>query len=247
LSLDGGDYYPETVPFSFAFIEVDGRPLAIHRTAWNRLDISDPATGELLTSRAPTSYSSGQQRPDHYLDYFHGAVFISPGSTRILDDGWIWHPIGVPSVWSVPSWLQNVWESEDGPSRVDVCPREYYWNGPFAWIDEERVVVGGLGDHDDRIVPGARVFDVSLRGLPGPGWRSGWECAREVNAFAGPAGIYFSDGKWLFSSDETGLSRWDPLTGERTGHLPDFRPSHHHRGARELVELRGQQLERVSI
>ena len=247
LSLDGGDYYPETVPFSFAFVQVRDRALAIHRTAWNRLDISDPATGELLTSRAPTSYSSGQPRPPHYLDYFHGALLVSPDSTRILDDGWVWHPVGIPYAWCVPRWLENVWESEDGQTRVDICPRDDYWNGPFAWIDEERVAVGGLGDDDIRMVPGARVFDVSARGQPGQRWRSGWECAHEVNAFAGPAGLFFSDGKWLFSSDETGLSRWDPATGERTGHLADFRPSHHHRGARELVELRGAQLERLSI
>jgi hypothetical protein len=247
LSLDGGNYHAETVPFSFAFVELGDRALAIHRTAWNRLDISDPATGELLTSREPTSYSSGQQRPEHYLDYFHGALFVSPGSTRVLDDGWVWHPVGIPSVWSVPGWIENVWESEDGPSRVDICPRAYYWNGPFAWIDEKRVAVGGLGDDDDRMVPGCRVFDVSMRGRPEPRWRPDGECAREVSTFAGPAGVFFSDGKWLFSSDETGLSRWDPVAGERTGHLPGFQPTHHHRGARELVELRGPQLERLSI
>lgn len=34
-----------------------------------------------------------------------------------------------------------------------------------------------------------------------------------------------------------GLSRWSLLTGERTGHLPGFRPTHHHRGAEELVQI----------
>jgi hypothetical protein len=116
-------------------------------------------TGELLTSRGPTSYSADQRHPEHYLDYFHGALFVSPGSARVLDDGWVWHPVGIPSAWSTRRWLENAWESEDGPTRVDICPRDYYWNGPFAWLDEER------------------------------------------NSFAGPAGLFFSDGEWLFSSD----------------------------------------------
>jgi len=43
MMLDGGDYHPETVPFSLAFFEARGRPVVIHRSDWNRLDLSDPA------------------------------------------------------------------------------------------------------------------------------------------------------------------------------------------------------------
>src|SRR6185436_11489813 len=68
IALDGGEYYPETVPFSFAFADVQGRVVAIHRTAWNRLDISDPLSGDLITKRDPTSYRSGETQPEHYLD-----------------------------------------------------------------------------------------------------------------------------------------------------------------------------------
>ncbi|WP_107122150.1 hypothetical protein [Streptomyces sp. DSM 15324] len=53
LALDGGDYHPYTDPFSFAFTEHEGRTLVVHRTAWNRLDVSDALTGELLTLRDP--------------------------------------------------------------------------------------------------------------------------------------------------------------------------------------------------
>jgi hypothetical protein len=41
----------------------------------------------------------------------------------------------------------------------------------------------------------------------------------------------------LFSSDETGLSRWNLIDGARTGQIPDFRPTRHHRGAHELAQL----------
>jgi len=147
------------VPFSFAFADVNGRVIAIHRTAWNRLDFSDSATGKLLSVRGPTSYRSGQERPEHYLDYFHGALYVSPSGTHILDDGWVWHPVGSPTCWSLERWLtDNVWESEDGPTRKDVCAREYYWDHGMVWLDDTRVVVGGIGDDDIEIVAGARIF-----------------------------------------------------------------------------------------
>jgi len=78
VELDGGDYDQDTVPFSFAFTNVGGRLVAIHRTAWNRLDISEPATGKLLTERGPTSYQHGEPRPEHYLDYFHRRTVSEP-------------------------------------------------------------------------------------------------------------------------------------------------------------------------
>lgn len=51
MTLNGGDYCAHVVPFALAFAEHDGVPVVIHRTAWNRLDVSDPATGRLLTER----------------------------------------------------------------------------------------------------------------------------------------------------------------------------------------------------
>src|SRR6185312_8252969 len=63
LNLDGGDYFPETVPFSFGFASWQGHVVVIHRDAWNRLDVSDASTGKLLSERGPTAYENGEQRP----------------------------------------------------------------------------------------------------------------------------------------------------------------------------------------
>jgi hypothetical protein len=244
LALDGGDYHPETVPFSFAFAEINGRIVAIHRTAWNRLDVSDPATGVLLSVRGPTGYRQGEARPEHYLDYFHGAIYVSPRCSRIVDDGWIWHPVGVPSTWSLDRWLSdNVWESEGGDTKKHLCFRNYYWNHGFTWIDESRVAVGGIGDDDRLMVDGARIFDVTSSDKTRTCFNSGLELIE----FSGPAGAFFSDGIWLYSSDKSGLSRWDFRDGARTGHLPTFKPTHHHRSAGELVQLFDGKLARLSI
>jgi hypothetical protein len=231
LVLDGGDERPDTVPFSAAMFEYRGRTLVMHRTAWNRLDVSDAATGELLTSRQPTSYTHGQPRPGNYLDYFHGALYLSPTGRHVLDDGWVWHPVGVPHVWDVHRWLNgNVWESEDGPSLHPLAQRAYYWNNPMCWLDDQRLVVSGIGGDDEAMLAGVRVFDA--------------DTGRETTAFAGPTGALFADGLRLYAAAPHGLEVWDPATGEHTGTVPGFVPTRHHRGAGELASTDGSVLRR---
>jgi hypothetical protein len=234
LSLHGGDYHPETVPFSLAFIRHQGRAVVIHRTGWNRLDVSDAATGELLTSRGPTSYRRGEPRPEHYLDYFHGALHLSPGGRWIADDGWVWHPAGVPTVWDAHRWLRDyVWESEDGPSWRPLCQRGYLWDTPMCWTGENLLAISGIGDDDEAMLPGVRIFDVSTDA--------------QVTAFAGPAGALFAAMGRLYSAAPDGLDVWDPLTGERTGTIPGFVPASHHPAAGELAGISGGILRRWTI
>jgi hypothetical protein len=236
LTLDGGQYYPETVPFSFAFAEARGRVVAVHRTDWNRLDVSDASTGELLTDR-PTR-RQGQERPEHYLDYFHGALYLSPRGTYIADDGWFWHPLGIPRVWSLDCWLsENVWESEDGPTKIKLCARNYYWGHGVSWIDERYIAIEGIGDDDALMIDGVRIFDLTLSSDVHHFPDLDTSRAHEFKAFPGPAGVFFSDGMRLFSSDSTGLSRWDIGDGARTGLILNFWPTRHHRGANELIQL----------
>jgi hypothetical protein len=107
MALDNGGGHDETVPFSLAFARHKGREVVIHRTGWNRLDVSDLATVQILTAREPTSYRSGESCPDHYLDYFHGALYVSPDGSRVYDDGWFWQPMGMPVTWELAPWLDT--------------------------------------------------------------------------------------------------------------------------------------------
>jgi hypothetical protein len=243
MTIDGGDYHPETVPLSFAFARHDGRTVVIHRTKWNRLDVSDPRTGELLT---PRESPSADPRGDHYLDYFHGALYVQPENEYVLDDGWIWHPLGVPTVWSLSRWVrENAWESEDGPTKRDVCPRDSYWNHGMCWLDSKRLAIGGIGDDDVEMVEGVRIFDVtSLEPSRSDQW--GGLYAKELATVPGPAGRFFSDGRRLFASGEQGLSVWDLTAGKQLGVVEGFRPTRHHRGARELVELADHKIVRLA-
>jgi hypothetical protein len=242
--LDGGDYHQETVPFSFAFAEHQGRCVFIHRTDWNRLDVSDAVTGTVLTERGPTRYVRGEERPDHYLDYFHGRLAVSPNGRYIFDDGWVWHPVGIAIAFDLEKWLNaNVWESEDGDSNRSLAARAYYWDHAMCWIGSDLVAVGGIGEDDDHIVDGARIFSMGEPVVANRQYRGRY--APERNTFAGPAGKFFSDGSRLFSSGESGLSVWDVSAGARISRIEGFRPSHQH-PAGELIELRDSTLFRWS-
>ena len=224
LTLHGGRYHPETVPFSLAFLDYQGGPAVMHRTDWNRLDISDAATGELLTARGPTRYRQGEPRPEHYLDYFHGALQVSPGGHWIADDGWVWHPVGMVSAWDARRWLENnPWESEDGPTRRVLCLRAYHWDTPMCWTGENLLAISGIGSDDQAMLDGVRIFDVST--------------GAEVAAFAGPAGPLFATGGRLYAAAAEGLTVWDSASGELTGTIAGFYPSRHHPAAGELAGI----------
>ena len=223
LELTRGDYHSEQTPFPVAFFEIDGRTLVIHGTAWNRLDVSDAATGELLTARElPGSGTNGQPRPEHDLDYFHGGLAVSPNGQWVADNGWVWHPFGVPSSWSARRWVQeNVWESEDGPTRRDLAGRVWHWHSPLCWVGDHRLAVWGCGRDADWLIPAVRVFDVTD--------------GRETHWFPGPKGELAFDGD-LFSFDaEAGTAVWDVDTGDRLHHEARFCPTRYHPGAKTFL------------
>ena len=230
----------EITPFPVAFFAYLNRPLLVHATDWNRLDISDPQTGELLTQRGPTSYKQGEPRPEHYLDYFHGALYPSPDGAWIADDGWVWHPIGAVNWWSVTRWLsENVWESED--VEPTDCFRAYFWGGPICWIDNKTLAVWGYGNDADWLLPAIRLFDVptnkELRWFPGP------QTSRDKEAFWEPK-VPFHNGwmvydEFLFAcSIEHGVSVWDVASGAWLCEDASFYPAAYQRSTKTFLTLR---------
>jgi hypothetical protein len=222
IRLDPGGDHEESAPCSVAFARLGEREVLVHRTAWNRLEVSDPATGERL--------AGGEPIPEHHRDYGHGRLHVSPGGGRLLDDGWVAHPYGLPVTWSL---------AEGGPSWCMLDRRESYWDHGMCWIDDQRVAIEGIGLADDHMVAGARVFDVTRRSREST---PRWPAAVELTQFPGPTGDFFSDGVRLFSSAADGLSVWSLADGARIAHLEGFRPRHHSRATGQLVELGADEL-----
>ncbi|MDB5335490.1 MAG: hypothetical protein JWN70_1109 [Planctomycetaceae bacterium] len=235
--LNRGDYRPENSHFPVAFFQAQGRTLLIAATSWNRLDIIDPATCETLTTRSPTSYQGGESRPEHYLDYFHAQLLVSPDNGWVVDNGWVWHPVGIVRAWNLHHWLAlNPWESEDGNSLRELASRLNYWDGPICWIDSTTVAVWGWGSDDDWLVSAVRLIDVEsgrdLKWFPGP-------CVRPAEAWPPKkvAPSLFFD-KYLFSvSDDIGAAVWDIATGERLHADAPFVPVQYHSRSQEFLTL----------
>lgn len=226
MQLERDTYHIEHSRFPAAFFTDENRLLLIHGTAWNRLDISDPYTGALITARTwdPVPGKPAYEQ-EHYLDYFHCSLSVSPDQQWIADNGWFWSPIGIVMAWNLQRWVRdNVWESEDGSTRKQLCDRWYYWDGPLCWIDGHTLAIWGYGEDDEWLIPAVRIFDV----------RSG----AELRWFAGPEKGTLIFDEYLFSlSEQHGFSGWDIATGERVLSDPDFRPTSYHRGAKQFLQL----------
>lgn len=233
MSLDGGEYYPETVPFSVCFIMHEGHPILIHRTDWNRLDASDPATGHLLTERGPTSYDNGEESPAHYLDYFHGGLHSSPSGKRVLNDGWVWHPAGLANYFDPHNWLRtNVWETEEACHCHSLMQRDD-WDLGVAWLDDDRVILQTLIADASLETRRKKVGLAFLLNL----------ITKEIIAFAGPAGRFFSgEGGHLFSANDEGFSLWDIERRCRIGFIAGFTPAYYHPWRRVFVQITKQEL-----
>jgi hypothetical protein len=188
------DYHAEHCTFPIAFVERD-RTLVVWGPEWNRVDIVDPRTGESVTARAPIEHGS-----DHYLDYFHSGLEVSPGGSWIVSNGWIWHPYGSVVAWSVDAWLANPYESEDGPTRRSVAGAGYLWDRPLCWLDDKTLALWGLGDDDENMLAAVRIVDVAS--------------GAERTWFPGPSGDLVFD-RELCSWDGDGLAVWNIARGTR--------------------------------
>ncbi len=185
-------YHAEHCDFPIAFVERDGKTLVCFAPLWNRVDLFDAATGELLTPRDEEQKS---------LDYFHCGLTVSPDQTRIADNGWVWHPVGEVVTWSLEAWRANPWESEDGASKKLLVWRTYFWDGPVAWLDDRRLLVWGYGKDDGQLADAVMIYDTVTGAFER--WIGGV-----------PGGAMFVD-QHLYVLGNGRLSIWDTERGVR--------------------------------
>lgn len=204
------DYHFEQTIFPVAFFNYCNQTLLIHGTKWNRLDITNPLNNESLTNRHDPEFElveTKTKNSEHYLDYFHGQLVVSPDDQWVVDNGWEWHPAGCVTGWSIKEWTQNQWESEDGKTRRDLWRGKEDWNDPMFWISNREIGLVGrhnfdLRDEDEPQVQGYLFRTVNVA------------TGEVINEFPiGPGSIYFDT--YLFScSKEIGIKIFDYHSGE---------------------------------
>lgn len=235
LALDRGDYHVEHCDFPLAFVTRAGRPVLVHATAWNRLDVTDPRSGECLTQREHEPVDDDEP-PAHALDYFHCGLAVSPDGRWIAEDGWVWHPFGITTWWSLERWLtENPWESEDGPTQNSTEGRAYVWDEGLCFLDATTLVSWGYGHDDEWLTPAVRLVDVE-GGRP------------ERWVFGVPRGALYADvERRHLIAVSSGVSVWDLDTGERLLDAPGQGARTYHPDAHALIDLVEGQLRRTRI
>ncbi|GGU23255.1 YncE family protein [Lentzea flava] len=213
LSLDRDHVHTATTtPFPIAFLPGDRVVAATHV---NRLDVVDLTTGAVLTERE-TDFS-----------LYHGRLTVSPCGRWFLDDRWVWHPFGLPSVVDVDHWLRTGGD----PDGVALSDRDGVWDQPAAWVSSEVVAIQRIGTRYEEMIDGVELYAVP----DGP----------PLKPVEGPSGRMWAHRGLLYVSATAGLEVWDPERGARVGLVEGFRPIAHREGT--FAELRDGQLYSFSV
>ncbi len=144
------DYHADVSSYSIGFLELNGEPLLIHQTKWNRLDITNLHTGKLLTDREiyciqiSKGYIDKEGKPvspkydeKNYLDYFHSLIHVSPDYKNFILNGWVWHPVGVILCSDTEKFFTSY---EPGSVGIDYA-KDYNWDRPCTFIDNNTFVI----------------------------------------------------------------------------------------------------------
>ncbi|PPK68344.1 hypothetical protein V5P93_004550 [Actinokineospora auranticolor] len=195
LELNRWDHHSRHTRFPLAFVGTGAETVVIAGTEWNRLDAFRAATGELLTDR-----ETGQDHDaDIFNSSFQGALSLNPSESLLLNDGWLWQPIGVHSVIDVRAWLGGDRTAADLDNHVGAY--RDLWDTSTAWLDDSTAVVQADGHAEVLEFPGDEV----TRRIPLP------------------PGPLWSFGGRLHVAAAGGLEVWSP--DERIGVLAGFHPS----------------------
>jgi hypothetical protein len=230
ISLHCGDYHVEQAPFPVCFIIHDGKTIMVHATDWDRLDVTNPKTGQCLTERDFSSISDNEDFFDQSVGTeWCGELAVSPNMQRIATIGWIWHPVGIAFSWSAKDWLEkNVWEADNGASKRSYCIWNYFWHSPFFWYDDSTLCIWGACDlqtNHDIPKDSAVLYNADTEQV--------------IRIFAGPTGDVFYYDHYLFSGlpDKDGISIWDIETGTLLYKQSEITPIAYHPGTREFIEI----------
>lgn len=218
-SLNGGDYHSETVPFSVCFIEIDHKTYLITRTNWNRLDAIDVRSGSIATQRLIEDTNS-----PHYLDYFHGRLYLSPDNRTIFNDGWIWHPVGAPYYFDAETWIkEDIFETEKIAQKRTLLYSES-WDAGTCWMNKKELLhTLSVYDENSR----KELFFSLLINFE----------TNELSPYFYPSGHYHADHDILFISNGNGLSLWDYKSGQNIGIINNFSPDFHNKENHEFIEI----------
>ena len=231
LNLNGQHYYDNMVPFSLAFCTLEQDDIVIYRSDWNRLDSFNLTQKKSSTERDIAPYQQ-ENRPEHYLDYFHGALSVSPDGKYLLDDGWLWQGIAMTHLCSLQDWLtKNPFESEDGKSLQSIAFEEEGWDYPICWQTEDTFLMwqnvvsaeehDGAQGHESVVCPHVRMNQILAdQSIQTELWKMPEQTQKILN-------MYADDGKLMIIGNEN-ISIYDIHSRQCIKQIPNTLPQKQH-------------------
>jgi hypothetical protein len=122
-------YCANAYEFPAAFVTFESRTYLIHcPIAYNRLDLEDVETGEIITNIEG-------RKPD---DRFYSRLEVSDDGTFLMSKGWLWHPLDEVAVFSTRECIRNPLLL-DGPQFY---PKVSVGISAASFIDDNTITIG---------------------------------------------------------------------------------------------------------
>ncbi|MBM7495776.1 hypothetical protein [Oerskovia paurometabola] len=201
------------LPFSAGFLERDGRTLLIAQTGFNRLDIFDAETGDLLTDREMYSRTVGEPNEEgvwkveskNWSWLRTGSLHVAPSSAYFLCEAYqMQDTVGV---YSVDGFLQG-WEASathiDGRGMSTTRPLTFIDDTTFAMAMDDLVLGEFFWDEEDLAEQGYEYKQLGIFTIPSPLPGNGWIDPVGVDCDAFPLGK---------KGEVRGELHYDPVTG----------------------------------
>lgn len=145
LHLNNGYYYTDMAPFPVCFFNYKEKNLIVHATDWNKLDVTDIESGEVLTHRDLNQYPEPLKDSDYGHTEWPSLLLASPSEDQLAVQGWMWHPAGILYSFNLKNWLEhNIWESDLIPTK-NIYTSMYDWCNPFCWINDTKICICEVG------------------------------------------------------------------------------------------------------
>jgi hypothetical protein len=130
-------YRANAYEYPIAIFELpDGRVAIAHcPEEYNKIEIEEIESGKRLAVR------QGEAQ-----DFFHSRLQVSPNGEYLISAGWVWHPIDLIQIFSIPEALRN-------PSYLDQykrlqLPEELFEINAAAFQKNGKILITGLSDGD---------------------------------------------------------------------------------------------------
>lgn len=167
------DYHAEYSKYPIAiYKDHHSVPHIIYANAWNRIDIMNLNTLQILTAdksliedcaeEKAIEYANGYEKGKHHFpwpreyDYFYGELLMSPDNTKFLSKGWVWGSADYYYIFDTADFVTNKRIKYKIIAAGDHCCRAACWltntellikYSPFAEGDEGATIDSNIQFH----------------------------------------------------------------------------------------------------